>query len=172
MSARRVKRVIDASALIQLLEVCESVLALSSGQVVVIAVPVPVLYEKRSLTEERCRALGLEIVRGETEQLLEAAARKGKGGLSFQDWSCVIIAQDAGWGIISEDKPLIKVARKEGLKVTGCFDLLAELYEKSLLRIDDAQTYARNLQANNPGYIPYDDVVALIERLRRTKPKG
>lgn len=101
--------VVDANVLIDYAEADESVLALVVRHIGPVFVPRDVLDEVDQFDEDTCTRLGLQIAEGSLEQLLEAGA--GGGGLSFQDWMCLILARDNGWVCVTNDGRLRSATR-------------------------------------------------------------
>lgn len=96
--------VIDANVLIDYATTDESVLALAARHFGRFIVPLPVLDEVELLDAVAYERLGIEVVEPTLEQLLEAGAERGR--LSFEDRLCLVVARDAGWLCVTNDRRL------------------------------------------------------------------
>jgi len=96
--------IIDADVLIDYTQADPTVLSLVAAHLGRVYVAAATLDEVTGLDEEQCERLGLEVIEGETEQLIEAGQRRS--GLSFADHLCLILAYDNGWTCVTNDKGL------------------------------------------------------------------
>jgi len=140
--------VVDANVLIDFASTDSSVLALVVQHVGGIHVPRDVLEEVEQLTEDTCTRLGMVIVDGTLEQLLEAGATSG--GLSFQDRMCLILARDHGWTCVTNDKRLRAACTEVGVGVKWGLQLLLELVAAGVLAAADALALAAEITSANP----------------------
>lgn len=156
----------DANVLIDYAKSDRTVLELFSKHLGTITVPRPLLREVAQLDEGECLRLGLVLVDGSVEQLIEAAKRRGKGGLSFEDCLCLILARDSGWVCLSNDRPLRKLCQEEGIEVRWGLSLMLDLVLGELLPSVEAIKIAQAIQASNPRYITKKIVAEFARKLR------
>ena len=115
--------VFDASALIDIVDVDPTLLTLVAREIAPVLIPLPVLREVSTLTEEECTALGLTVVEPTIEQLAEAAT--ARGSLSEEDHLCLIVARDMGAICVTSDGALFNACVAERVDVAGPPALIA-----------------------------------------------
>lgn len=121
----RVGLLLDANVLIDFATRDPSVFALMGRHVGPVHVPRDVLDEVRQLDEDRCTRLGLRVVDGSIEQIVEAGG--GRGALSFVDRMCLILARDNGWICVSNDGALRRACVAAGVDVRWGLALLLDV---------------------------------------------
>ena len=152
--------VVDANVLIDFAKADVSVLALVVRHVGPLHVARDVLDEVSQLDEDACARLGVTIVDGTLEQLAEAGAMRG--GLSFEDRMCLILARDNGWVCVSNDGKLRRTCGEFGVEVWWGLQLLLDLVAAGALEADAAIDVAEAIGAVNPWIAP-----AVIDDFKR-----
>ena len=117
--------IVDANVLIDYAKADLSVLALVVEYLGPVHVVRDVLAEVNQLDEEACEHLGVQVVDGTLDQILEAGARRGS--LSFADRMCLILARDESWTCVSNDGPLRRACEADGVSVLWGLQLILEL---------------------------------------------
>lgn len=140
--------VVDANVLIDFAKADLSVLALVVRHLGPVHVPRDVLDEVHQLDEDACTRLGLAIIDGTLEQLGEAGAMRG--GLSFADRMCLILARDSGWICVSNDGRLRRTCGEVGVEVRWGLQLLLDLVAAGGMEADGAIEVAEAIAAVNP----------------------
>ncbi len=140
--------IVDANVLIDYAEADLSVLVRVGEHLAPVCVARDVLGEVERLDEEACRHLGIRVVDGTVEQIVEAGSRRG--GLSFADRMCLILARDQGWTCVSNDRPLRRACEGQGVKVLWGFELMLELVRVGGMDADAAIAVAEAIAVANP----------------------
>ena len=140
--------VVDANVLIDFVTADESVLTLAVRHLGPVFVPRDVFDEVDQLSEETCARLELTVVDGTLEQLVEAG--RSRGGLSFADRMCLILARDNGWTCVSNDGRLRRACGDVGVPVKRGLRLLLDLLGADALTDEIALSVARAIVAENP----------------------
>ena len=153
--------VADANVLIDYTSTDETVLTLASRHLGTIMVPSPVLAEVDGLDAMGCERLELVVVDPSLDQLLEAGAERGR--LSFEDRICLIVARDAGWGCLTNDRRLRAMCESESVSVMWSLDLLVALVGDGQLPGDDAIAIGADLHRISPRHITRD----ILDTLKR-----
>lgn len=156
--------VVDANVLIDFAMTDASVLGLVVQYVGPLHVPRDVLDEVESLDDDACTRLGLTVVEATLEQLTEAGA--GRGGLSFPDWVCLILARDNRWVCVSNDGKLRRTCNQHGIQVRWGLQLLLDLIAAGAIQPDPAIELARAIGATNRWISP-DIIAEFIQKVRR-----
>jgi len=139
---------VDANVLIDYANTDPTVLALVARHLGPVHVPKDVVDEVAQFDEDTCDRLGLVVVEGTLEQVLEAGA--GGGGLSFPDWMCLILARDEGWTCVTNDGRLRRACSDEGVEVLWGLQLMVKLVAAGELADGDAIAVADAIGATNP----------------------
>jgi rRNA-processing protein FCF1 len=155
--------VVDANVLIDYALSDKAVLGLMSRHLGAVYIPRPILAEVKQLTEADCGALGLRIVDGRLEQLLEAGQARGR--LSFSDRLCLILARAEKWNCVTNDKALRRACRQVSVRVMWGLEPMLDLVAKGALPKASALAIARVIQALNPLHITAEIVQRFEERL-------
>lgn len=156
--------VTDANVLIEYVSTDESVLTLASRHLGAVMVPSPVLAEVDSLDVMACDQLELRVVEPTLNQLLEAGAQRGR--LSFEDRICLILARDAGWRCVTNDRRLRTACEAASISVMWSLDLLIALVDAGQLPGDQAIRIADELHQISPRYITVEIVDELGRQIR------
>ena len=155
--------VVDANVLIDYAKADESVLALVVQHVGPIYIPRDVFEEVDQLSEDACTRLGLVVVDGTLEQLLEAG--ETAGGLSFADRMCLILARDHGWVCATNDGRLRRACVEGGVEVRWGLQLMLEVVEAGGMEAESAIEVAVAIGRENP-WIKQAVVDAFIGKAR------
>ena len=139
---------VDANVLIDYANTDPTVLTLVVRHLGPVHISKDVLDEVRQLDEAACDRLGLVVVEGTLEQILEAGA--GGGGLSFPDWMCLILARDEGWTCVTNDGRLRRACVDEGVDVLWGLQLMVKLVEAGELAPTKAVEVAEAIGETNP----------------------
>ena len=144
--------VVDANVLIDFARSDPTVLTLVAEHVGTVHVLRDVLDEVDQLDEADCGRLGLRVVDGTMQQLLDAGARHGArhGALSFEDWLCLIVARDAGWTCVPNDGRLRRECGQAGVPTRWGLQLLLDIVAVSALSVVEATRIAETISKNNP----------------------
>ncbi len=94
-----------------------------------------------------CIELGIKLVEPELEQAMLAAERRG--ALSFQDNMCLILAKENGWTCVTNDKPLRRECKLEGIPLIWGIQLICILVESGGLPVKHAKDIILEIQKNN-----------------------
>lgn len=161
--------VIDANILIDYATTDEAVLALAARHLGRLIVPLPVLDEVDLLDAAACERLGIEVIEPTLEQLLEAGAERGR--LSFEDRLCLVVARDAGWRCVTNDRRLRTVCGAASVPVMWSLEVLLELVLTGQLPPDQALALAEELHRISPRHITSDIVADFRRRIAVRPPR-
>lgn len=155
--------VLDANVLIDYIESDLAILALAS-EMRTIYVTVPILEEVDRLDEGDCDEFGLTVADLTTEQ----AVRAGEGGrrLSFEDRTCLVLAQDEGLTVVTNDTRLRADCREAGIDVLWGLEIMVHLVADGRLPQEDAVDVAEVMQAANPLYLTDEILEEFRDRIR------
>lgn len=159
--------VADANVLIDYASTDESVLALAARHLGRVIVPLPVIDEVDLLDPAACDRLGIEVIEPSLEQLLEAGAKRGR--FSFEDRLCLVVARDAGWRCITNDRRLRTACGAASVPVMWSLELLLELARTGHFPPDQAIAIAEELHRISPHHIT-SDIVADFRRRLEARP--
>lgn len=152
--------VVDANVLIDFAKTDPAVLALAARHVGAIYVLRDVLDEVDQLDEDACVRLGLTVLDGTLDQVLEAGAMRGP--LSFADWLCVIVARDAGWTCVSNDGRLRRECQERGVPVRRGLQIVLDVVEAGAMTPEEAVEVAEAICRTNRWISP-----AVLAEFRR-----
>jgi predicted nucleic acid-binding protein len=155
--------VTDANVLIDYAATDESVLALAARHLGRLIVPLPVLDEVEQLDVAACERLGIDVVEPTLAQLLEAGAERGR--LSFEDRLCLVVARDAGWRCVTNDRRLRAACDTASVPVMWSLELLLELVLAGQFPRDHALAIAEDLHRISPRHITSDIVAGFSRRI-------
>lgn len=155
--------ILDANILIDFCQCDRVILKLVCRYVGQIYLATPVLNEVNQINEGDCLELGIKLVEPELEHVLLAAGNKGP--LSFQDNLCLILAKENGWACVTNDKPLRKRCKDQGITIIWGVELICILVEAGGLPADDASDIILKMQEINPKYITANIVKQAFKRL-------
>ena len=153
--------IVDANVLIDYSKSDLSILTLVTKHIGPVYVPSVVLDEVDELSAQDCEDIGLTLVEEDIEILL--AAGEVRGGLSFEDHVCLLLAEENRWTCVSNDKPLHKACVSEGVPVLWGLRLMVDLVDGAQLEKSDALEVAQAIQLSNPRHITPE----IIEEFKR-----
>jgi rRNA-processing protein FCF1 len=141
----------DANVLIDYQKSDFTVLGLVRKYVGEVHVLTTIIEEVDGLDAVDFERLGLKMVEPEVSQLTQAAAKRGQ--LSFRDHLCLIVASDANFVCVTNDKSLRKACTKEGVRVLWGLEMMAALVRANVLLAVDAIQIAEKIHLSNPLHI-------------------
>lgn len=162
MVARRELLLVDADVLIDYVVADVTILGRVARHLGSVYVVRSVLAEVEGLDAADCERLGLEIVEPSVDQLVEAGA-ESRRRLSFNDRLSLIVAADAGWTCVSNDRALRKACDSRKVKVWWGLQLMLALVRGGKLEGDAALAVAWTIHESNPLHIT-DGIVKRFER--------
>ena len=142
----------DANVLIDYQKSDFSVLGLVHKHVGEVHVLTTIIEEVDGLDVVDCERLGLKAVEPELSQLTRAAAKRGQ--LSFRDHLCLIVASDASFVCVTNDKPLRKACTEKGVSILWGLEIMTALVRANAMRAVDAIQTAEKIHLSNPLHIP------------------
>lgn len=151
MAKKRKVLLMDANVLIDYQKSDFSVLALVHKHVGEVHVLTTIIEEVDGLDVVDCERLGLKAVEPQLSQLTRAATKRGQ--LSFRDHLCLLVASDANFVCVTNDKPLRKACTEEGVSVLWGVEMMAALVRANALRAVDAIQTAEKIHLSNPLHI-------------------
>lgn len=159
--------ILDANTLIDFCQCDKTIIKLICDYVGQVYLATPVLSEIKGIDESEFIELGIKIVEPELKQVMLAAdkAADKKGPLSFQDNICLILAKEHGWTCVTNDKPLRRMCKKEGIPLIWGIQLICILVESGGLPVKHARDIILEIQGNNPKYITDTIVQKAFKRL-------
>lgn len=163
----------DANVLIDYQKSDFSVLGLVRKYVGEVHVLTTIVEEAYGLDVVDCERLGLKAVEPELSQLIRAATKRGQ--LSFRDHLCLIVASDANFVCVTNDKPLRRACTEEGVNVLWGLELMVALVRANALRAVDAIQTAEKIHLSNPLHISrslVDRFAKLVIGIERKHSRG
>jgi len=157
--------VLDACVLIDFCKVDKTILSVVSENVGKIHVPSPVLREVDQIEEDEAPDLGIVIVEPELEHVVAAGARRG--GLSFEDRLCVIMARERSWTCVSNDGAVRKACELESVPVLWGLEMMGLAVGAGALGIAEAERTAWAIHGENPMYVTNEIVQRFVTKARR-----
>lgn len=161
--------IIDANVLIDFCETDRSVLQLVCEHVTGVNVAEPVLDEVEQLDRATAEALGIRVVTPDYPCLTAAARAAQRSPLQFQDWVCLLLAEDNGWTCVTNDKRLRAECETRSVAILWGLELLLQLVEDEVLPQAGAIELAERVHRINRR-IPRKVVDAFIARVNRLPP--
>lgn len=155
---------VDANVLIDYQAADMDVLRLVSRHIGTVHVPRQVLREVSRLDPDECERLELKIVDESLEQLQEAGQRRGR--LSFNDHLCLIVARDAGWTCVTNDRALRRACEELSVPVLWGLELMIQLAARHHLAVDAAVTIAKAIRESNPSHISEEILERFSQKLK------
>lgn len=125
--------VVDANVLIDFCKTERSVLALVTRHLCTVHVADQVLAEVKQLDRAGADELGINVVTVEFSMLERAAAASVRSPLRFQDWLCLLLAEERSWTCLTNDKRLRTECTARGIAVLWGLQLLIRLVEGGAL---------------------------------------
>lgn len=155
--------ILDACVLIDYLDADASVIGEMARHLGRVHVAATVLAEVKELDETRAGELGLVVVEPPLELLAEAAGQRG--GLSFQDHVCLLLAKREGWVCVTSDGALRKACVDDGMAVLWGLEPMALLVAGGHMTADVAVEMAERISGVNP-YVTVEIVGRFAKRVR------
>jgi predicted nucleic acid-binding protein len=163
----------DANVLIDYQKSDFSVLGLVSKHVGEVHVLTNIIEEVDDLEVDDCERIGLKAIEPELNQLTQAAAKRGQ--LSFRDHLCLLVASEAGFVCVTNDKPLRRACTEEGVSILWGLEIMTALVRANAISATDAIQTAEKIHLSNPLHIPrklvdqFAKIVTDIEKKRSGK---
>ncbi|NLI14021.1 hypothetical protein [Pelotomaculum propionicicum] len=155
--------ILDANTLIDFCTCDKTIIKLICAYVGQIYLATPVLSEIKEIDAGECIELGIKLVEPELDQVMLAVEKRGS--LSFQDNICLILAKKNGWTCVTNDKPLRRECKLEGIPLIWGIQLICILVESGGLPVKHARDIILEIQENNPKYITDNIVQKAFKRL-------
>jgi predicted nucleic acid-binding protein len=169
LGARWELLLVDADVLIDYVVAEVTILGRVARHVGSVYVVRSVLAEVEGLDADQCTRLGIEIVEPSVDQLLEAGAEP-RGRLSFNDRVSLIVAAEAGWTCVSNDRALRRACGDRQVQVWWGLHLLLALVRDGALDRDAALAVARAIHESNPLHITREIVERFVRELSSAVP--
>ena len=163
----------DANVLIDYQKSDFSVLGLVNKHVAEVHVLTTIIEEVDGLEIVDCERLGLKAIEPELHQLTRAASKSGQ--LSFRDHLCLIVASDASFVCVTNDKPLRTACTDEGVGILWGLEIMTALVKANAMRAADAIQTAEKIHLSNPLHITrklfdrFAKIVSDVEKKRSGK---
>ena len=158
---------VDANVLIDYRAADLTVLQLVSRHIGTVHISRQVLQEVHRLDPEECERLGLRVVDESLDQLLEGGQHRGR--LTFHDRLCLILARDAGWACVTNDRALRRTCQELSIPVLWGLELMVPLVAGRHLTVAAALTVADAIRESNPRHISEDLLARFAIRLREVE---
>lgn len=141
----------DANVLIDYLKSDLSILGLVNKHVGEVHILTTIIDEVDGLDVVDCEHLGLKAIEPELSQLTRAAIKRGQ--LSFRDHLCLIVALEANFVCVTNDKPLRSACTNEGIKIMWGLEIMTALIQANAMHAADAIQTAEKIHLSNPLHI-------------------
>lgn len=141
----------DANVLIDYQKSDLSVLGLVNKHVAEVHVLTTIIEEVDGVDVVDCERLGLKAIEPELHQLTLAASKRGQ--LSFRDHLCLIVASDASFVCVTNDKPLRNACSADGVSILWGLEIMTALVRANAMRAADAIQTAEKIHLSNPLHI-------------------
>jgi len=144
------KRVVicDANILIDYAKADKNIIGLTTKYLYEIWVPLPIWDEVNDLSGQDAKTLNINITEPTLAQTYEAANMFG-GGLSSEDNMCFIVARDEKAICATNEKPLRKKCKDNGIDVLWGLEIMVQLCEIGKLAPSLAEKVARKIAQDN-----------------------
>lgn len=150
----------DADVLIDYRDSDLTVLKLVSEHIGPVRVLREVLDEAPGIDDSQCAQLGIQIVRLETELMIEA--NDLPRSLSAEDRFCIIACERNRWTLVTNDRAMRTVGKQRGIQLRWGLGLMVDLVHAQVITEPRAIKVATAIRAANPTHITAD----LFERFR------
>jgi hypothetical protein len=150
--------------LIDFCKVDKTILSVVCEYVGTIHVPSPVLNEVDQISEDEAADLGIVVVEPQLEQVIAAGARRG--GLSFEDRLCVIMARDRDWVCVSNDGAVRKACEHENVPALWGLEMMGLAVAAGGLGLHEAERAAWAIHSQNK-FVTKEIVERFIKKARR-----
>lgn len=141
----------DANVLIDYRDAGWEVLTVIGQNVGRVSVLPSVLAEVSGVTAADCTAIGIEVMRIETDRLLEAASIQS--GVSFNDRLCFATCRARGWTCVTNDRALRRLCQRRDVRVRFGLGLMIDTVAVGALPRQIAEAVACKMHASNPRHI-------------------
>ncbi len=141
--------IVDANVLIDFCKTNKGILTLVTTHIGTLNVADPVLAEVKELNRETAAELGLTIVQPDFAMLTQAANAAARSPLRFQDWLCVLLAEQNGWTCVTNDKRLRVECESRNVPLLWGLQVVLSLVERGALSKTDAVQPAHAIHAVN-----------------------
>ncbi len=138
----------DANILIDYAKTNTKILRLAAKHLYNIYVPTVIADEVAELSRKDIRALGLNIIEPELEQIIEAATYDS--GTSREDRLCFVLARDNKWACATNDKKLRRLCSSKKVACLWGFEVMIMLFRLKVLSYREAINTAEKIAAINP----------------------
>jgi rRNA-processing protein FCF1 len=162
--------IVDANVLIDFCRTERSVLELVTRHLCTMHVADQVLAEVKQLDRAGAEELGLNVVTVEFPMLQRAAAASVRSPLRFQDWLCLLLAEERAWTCVTNDKRLRTECTTRGIDVLWGLQLLIQLVESGALADAEAIRIAEAICQINRR-IPSSVLETFRRKVRGAAPK-
>lgn len=144
--------IVDANVLIDYADSDLTVLGVYSREIETIYIPSVILDEVADLDSADLERHDLWVIE-EPLDLLERAATESGDGLSFQDRVCLHLAREQGMRCITNDAPIHRKCKDQGVEVVWGLRPMIELVKADYLSVNAAMHVASHIHNNNPHYV-------------------
>lgn len=158
----------DACVLIDFLASGADLLLRLSQGLGTLHVASPVLMEVEGLDEDGCSELGIVVIDPSPVQADEAA--RARGGLSFPDRVCLVVARDGAMTCLTNDAPLRRACADAGVSTMRSLRCLLELTRLGRMSPAEALRVAEAMHRSNPRHVGAEIVAAFVRELRGLHP--
>ena len=152
--------VADANVLIDYAGAGLSVIGVIARHLAPVYIPSPILEEVTQVFREQIEQLSCEVIEPTLAQASEAAGEPGS--VSFQDRLCLIVARDARWQVLTNDKSLRSACGEVEVRCVWGLEAMALAVEAGHLSHKRAVTVAEKISAANRFITP-----AIVAQFRR-----
>lgn len=152
--------VADANVLIDYAGAGLPVIGVIARHLAPIYIPSPILEEVTQVSQEQVEQLRCEVIEPTLAQASEAAA--GAGTVSFQDRLCLIVARDAGWQVLTNDRSLRNACGEAAVRCVWGLEAMALAVEAGHLSAKRAVAAVEKISAANRFITP-----EIVRRFRR-----
>jgi rRNA-processing protein FCF1 len=160
--------IVDANVLIDFCQTDPSVLTLIVRHVAIINVAEPVLEEVDQLDRMAAETLGIRVVAPDFACFTRAAQLAQSSPLQFQDWVCLLLAEDHGWICVTNDKRLRAECQQREVAILWGLELLLRLVEQGALPAGNAVDLAEAVHRINRR-IPRTVIDAFIRKAMKVR---
>lgn len=121
--------IVDANVLIDFCKTEKAILELVTRHVANVHVAEDVLAQVAELDRAGAEALGINVLTVEYAILSSAAQASANSPLEFEDWVSLLVAKDAGWTCVTNDKRMRTECEAHGVTVLWGLQLLLRLIQ-------------------------------------------
>jgi hypothetical protein len=129
-----------------------------------------VLAEVKQLDRAGAEDLGINVVTVKFAMLQRAAAASVRSPLRFQDWLCLLLAEESAWTCVTNDKRLRTECTARGIDVLWGLQLLVRLVDSGALAGAEAIRIAEAICQINRR-VPSSLLETFRQKVRGAAPK-